>query len=423
MLAVAAPLPRWPFTTMFVLFPIWWLLGPGEAMWIPLAAVMAFYLVRSRRVEIPKGFGLWLLFLLWMACSAIELDNGGRVIAFAYRGLLYLAVTAIFLYVYNARSTLTAAYVTRVLTVYWVVIVIGGYLGVFAPLFAIRTPLGEILPASIRSNELVQEMVVRRTTQFDPAAYALLPPRPSAPFLYTNGWGNAYSVLTPFFVAQLASIRHTRAFWWLAALLPISLVPALLTLNRGMFIGLGIALAYGAVRSALRGHVRLLVALGGIAAVLLIAYLTLPVSELLTQRLTQSSTTADRAKLYQETFVRTLQSPLFGYGAPRPSFSAGAPDAGTQGQVWLVLFSSGFPGLVLFLGWNVYAFFRSLHQHSAVGFASHIVLLVLFVESFYYGTLPTGLAVGMIAAALIMRPTLIEPLETRTTPGRVLSAA
>jgi len=69
--AAVSPLPRWPFVAMFVFFPVWWLLGPGEAMWIPLAAVMLFYLIRSRHIELPRGFGLWLLFMLWMLCSLL----------------------------------------------------------------------------------------------------------------------------------------------------------------------------------------------------------------------------------------------------------------------------------------------------------------------------------------------------------------
>lgn len=396
---------------MFLLFPIWWVLGPGEAIWIPLSFVMLGYLARHH-IRVPRGFGIWVLFLVWMACSGIQLETGGQLIAFAYRALLYFCVSIIFIYVYNARSQLTARYVAGVLSAYWVILVIGGYLGVFLPLFAIHTPLGAVLPGSVRENPLVQEMVVRRSTQFNPDAYASISPRPSAPFLYTNGWGNAYSVLTPFVIAYLAEIRRTRRFWWLAIAVPLSFVPAFLTLNRGMFIGLGVALAYATIRSALRGHIRLLITLAFVTVLVGVAVVALPISQLLEQRLEASSSTADRASLYQETFDRSLESPLFGYGGPRPSLSAGAPSAGTQGQVWMVLFSQGFPGLVFFMGWFAYAFVRSIRARKPIDFACNIALLVLFVESFYYGTLPTGIAVGMIAAALTMRPP--ERIPNRT---------
>jgi O-antigen ligase len=171
-----------------------------------------------------------------------------------------------------------------------------------------------------------------------------------------------------------------------------------------MFIGVGIGLVYAAIRSALRGHVRALAVILVFGVLIAVAFAVLPINELLSTRLSESSTTVDRANLYQETFNRTLQSPLFGYGGPRPSFTLGAPDAGTQGQVWMVLFSHGFPGLALFLGWSIWAVVRSAREHNPIGFAAHIALLIVLVESFYYGTLLTGLAVAMVAAALTQRP-------------------
>src|SRR5918998_1188764 len=82
-IAIAArELPRWPLSVMFVLFPLWWLLGPGEAMWIPLAGVMLLFLRRHGKIQTPRGFGIWLLFLLWMACSVIAIDTPGRLAGF-----------------------------------------------------------------------------------------------------------------------------------------------------------------------------------------------------------------------------------------------------------------------------------------------------------------------------------------------------
>ncbi|PPL19881.1 O-antigen ligase family protein [Microterricola pindariensis] len=396
-------LPRWPFTAMFALFPLWWLLGPGEVMWIVLAAIMLLYLLRRGHIEVPRGFGIWLLFLLWMVFSVIGIDTGGRLVGFLYRALLYLAVTVIFLYVFNARTTLSARYVAGVLTVFWLIVVAGGYLGVFFPVLAIHTPFGLVLPESISSNELVQEMVVRRTTQYNPDGWLKLDPRPSAPFLYTNGWGNAYSMLLPIVIGYMVEVRRERRFWWLLIAIPVSFVPAFLTLNRGMFIGLGLALVYVAARAVIRGNLRVILALGALLLVVAGAFATLPIADRLTDRVSTSSTTEDRAGLYEETFTRTLDAPLFGYGAPRPSEKAGVPSAGTQGQIWMVMFSQGFPGVLFFVGWFVWAFFRSLPARDPIGLACNTVLLVIIVESSYYGIMTAGIAVAMIAAALTMR--------------------
>ncbi len=401
---------------MFVLFPLWWLLGPGEAVWIVLAAVMVFYLARHGRVEVPRGFGIWLLFLVWMACSVVGIDSGGRLLGFLFRALLYLTVTVVFVYVYNARTRLTLRYVAGVLTVFWLVVVAGGYLGVLFPLLTVQTPFGLLFPPSISSNELVQEMIVRRVSQYNPTGWLKLDPRPSAPFLYTNGWGNAYSMLTPIVVAYLILVRRERRFWWLLLAIPLSFVPAFLTLNRGMFIGLGLAIVYVSVRAIARGSLTAILALAALVILVGAAFAVLPIEQRLSERVEVSSSTQDRASLYAETFSRTLESPLFGFGAPRPSASANIPSAGTQGQLWMVMFSHGFPGAALFMGWLVFAFFRSIRARDPVLVACNTVLLVVIVESTYYGIMTTGLLVAMLAAALTMRPKGNDVLEPIPQP-------
>lgn len=400
----ARELPRWPVVAMFALFPLWWVLGPGEAMWIPLAGVMLLFLRRHGKIQTPKGFGIWLLFLLWVACSVIAIDTPGRLAGFGYRGLLYVAVTIAFLYVYNARATLTARNMAGILTIFWLVIVAGGYLGIFWPTLSINTPLGAVLPSWLSSNELVQEMVVRRATSYNPDSFLNLDPRPSAPFLYTNGWGNAYSVLTPIVVAYLALVRRERRFWWLLPVVPLSFVPAFLTLNRGMFLGLGVALAYILLRSIIRGNVRAIVALVALLVVAAGAWASLPAAERLSERVDASSSTEDRVNLYAETFERTLEQPIFGYGAPRPSESSTAPSVGTQGQFWMVMFSHGFPGVALFIGWLLWAYFRTIRERDPVSLACNTVLLLTVVESLYYGMMATGIMVAMLAAAVALRP-------------------
>lgn len=396
-------LPRWPFAALFVLFPLWWGLGLGETAWIPIALVMGAYLYRARNVRVPKGFGLWLLFLIWMLFSVIEIDTLGRLIGFTYRALQYLTVTVVFLYIYNSRKTLTLRYIFGVLTIFWLVVVAGGFAGIAFPLFSFNTPLAYILPSGLQSNELVGEMTVRRVTQFNPDSWLTLDPRPSAPFLYTNGWGNVYSMLLPIVLSYTHTVRRTRLFVPLLLAIPISLVPAFLTLNRGMFIGLGVAVLYVAIVAVVRGHllgftailISILISIGAAAA--------LDVGQRLDERVSASSTTEDRANLYQETFERTLDSPVFGYGAPRPSETAGAPSAGTQGQIWFVMFSHGFPGLLFFMSWLIWSFISTTRRQRPYSTTLNAVLLIVLVESLYYGIVPNGLVISMTAAAILMR--------------------
>ncbi|WP_159802388.1 O-antigen ligase family protein [Arthrobacter zhaoguopingii] len=398
-------LPAWPIVAAFAGFPLWWALGLGDMAWPVFGAAMVLILARARKVRAPRGFGILLLFLLWVLCSLIQIDEPLRILGFFYRFFLYAAATVVFVYVYNARQTLTDRRIFGVLTVFWLVVVAGGFAGLAFPLFELKTPLAYILPQALLDNSYVDEMTTRDLTQYnpDPNATVISAPRPSAPFLYANGWGNGYSLLTPAVVAYLSMVRGERRFWWLVAALPISFIPAFLTLNRGMFLGLGIALLYLGFRAALLGRTRVIGSILALSVVAGVALVQLPVIERLEQRTSRVSSIDDRGELYQETFRRTLESPVFGYGAPRPSERSGQPSAGTQGHVWLVLFSHGFVGLGLFLAWLVHAFLSTLRRTDLVGLVCNTLLLVGLVEIFYYGILGSGLVILMVIAAVGLR--------------------
>lgn len=199
-------LPRWPFTAMLAFFPLWWVLGFAEMAWIPLAGCMLVLMIRRGGIQVPRGFAIWLLFVVLMCASVIGIDTSGRLIGFVYRALLYIAITIVFVYIYNARETLTLRYVLGVFTLFWLWAVLGGFAGIVAPEFSFRTPMSYVLPQGLQANELIGEMVVRRLTQYNPDSWLALDPRPSAPFLYTNGWGNVYSITLPMVVAYLTVI-------------------------------------------------------------------------------------------------------------------------------------------------------------------------------------------------------------------------
>lgn len=407
-------LPRWPITAMFVPFPLWWALGVAEMAWIPIAGAMVLLMVRHGAIRIPRGLGLFLLFLLLMAVSVIGIDTPGRLVGFGYRALQYAAVTVAFVYVYNARSRVGVTWLLGVLTAFWSYVVLGGWLGVLAPQFSFRTPFGYLVPASLQGNELVQQMVVRRATQWNPESWFAFEPRPSTPFLYTNGWGNAYSLLLPLVIAYLARIPRDRTFFAVLALIPLSFVPAFLTLNRGMFIGLAVAVVWATLRLVAAGRTGAVAVLATGVLVGLIAAVRFDVWGRLSERLSESSTTEDRASLYGETLARTLESPLLGYGAPRPSSIPGAPSVGTQGHVWTVMFSHGFPALAVFLASLAWLFFATWRWRTTTGLAVNTTVGVLLVEVFYYGVLPVGLMIAFVAAAAV--------LPGRSDGGRVDSS-
>lgn len=400
----ASELPAWPLVTMFGLFPVWWLLGLADLIWILMAFPMVLLLFRARAIQVPRGFGVYLLFLVWVTFSAIQLERFGQVLGFSYRWALYVSAAVLLVYAYNARSRLTEQKILGALTAYWAATVAGGYVALLFPAAVLRTPLSFLLPRALLDNDLVNHMVVRRMTQWNPDSWVALDPRPSAPFLYTNNWGNVYSLLMPFVVAYLFKVRGTRRFWLVLALALASVVPALLTLNRGMFLGLGVALAYACFRLVLMRNVKAMVAVAAMAVVGVGAFALLPVQDRLEQRITESSSTEDRASLYSQAIDTIPSSPVLGHAVPQEPDNPNLDPVGTQGQFWMILVSHGVGALACFVGWFVLAFLQSLRRRDVVGLVANTVLLVAVMELLYYGSLPYGLPILMVAAALATRP-------------------
>lgn len=413
-------LPAWPLALPLVGYPVAWVIGISNLVWALAAVPMLAILLRTRGVRVPRGFGLWLLFLAWALCSLIMLDTMGRVMGAAYRLTLYASATVIAVYVFNSWRTLTARYVSGLMTWFLGTVTTGGYLAMAFPLLTIRTPISYVLPGWLASNELVREMTVVRATQWNPNAWIVQQPRPSAPFLYTNTWGNVYSLVLPFAFAYLiATWSDRRRRWLVLTLIIASLPPAVSTLNRGMFIGLGVVALWCAVQALRNGRVlHVLLGVAGLSAGVA-AWLISPASEALFSRLAVTSSSEDRMALYRATISRTLDSPFFGFGAPRPSEVPWLPSMGTQGQLWMVMFSYGLVGAALFFGFFLSAFLRGMNRIDVFGTVCGAVVLATLVESLYYGMM-TGINVSLIAAVLLARPDTVQrsistPVGPRTS--------
>ena len=128
-------------------------------------------------------------------------------------------------------------------------------------------------------------------------------------------------------LAYLLRLRNRWAQVGLVVALLLSTVPAVKTSNRGMFIGLGIVVAYVLLRQLFARNWRAVAFGVGVAAVGVIGlFATGTVAEIL-GRQNYSDSTGGRAALYKSTWEATLQSPIVGYGTPRMEPSVGAPRA------------------------------------------------------------------------------------------------
>ena len=407
----AAPAPRrsglpegWPVLALFGAFPIWWALGLSSVIWIILAVPMLAWLLTRGRVRVPKGFGLWLAFLFWMLLSATQLDEARRWYAFSYRAVLYLSMTVMFVYVYNLpRPSVPARRIVLALTLFWATVICFGFAALASPSFKLTTPVSLLLPAKIAANSFAQDLFSARLAQVQTfIGYAL--PRPAAPFTYTNEWGGAVGLLTPMALAGLGMLRSYLTRNLVRVLLVASLVPIVISANRGLWVGLGVGLVYAAVRVALRGNARALVAILGFLALVAALVTLTPLERYVSDRLANQHSNERRSSLGSQAVSGALERPLLGHGGPRESPDlVNAPEIGTHGQVYLVMFSQGIPGLAFFLGWWLWALWVSHRGATGPPLWCHVMLLIGVLEFLYYDMMPTQLHLMMVVAAVAWR--------------------
>ncbi len=401
---VHEPLPAWPVLALLWGFPLFWLLGATVIAGVLLTVVMLSYLAHHHAVRFVPGVYAFTAFVLWVVPCAMMIDSASRLMGYAYRFSILAIVGTAFVYTISAGSSLDRRRIVNALTFVWFFTIAGGVLGLLIPEVRLTTPVGLLLPESLTSNEYVRDLF------FPPMAEIQHPfgsptdfVRPSAPFPYANSWGVAIVLLTPVAVACFLQTRSRALRGAIVVALAVMIVPAMATSNRGMFAGLVLAAVYVVARLAIRDRaapVLSIAALGVIGAATLIG------NGLLAQisaRQQYGDSSGTRFALYQETWQRTLESPLLGYGAPRPSTAEPLVSAGTQGYVWMLMFSYGLVGLVLFLTflWGTTA--RTWRAPGDIDLVLHSVLVVASVIVAVYGLDIMQLLTIMLVAAVLLR--------------------
>ncbi|MEH0938284.1 O-antigen ligase family protein [Micromonospora psammae] len=379
------PLPTWPLLAMFGLVPLWWALGAFYLGWTVFGVVLLALLVTRGRVALPAGTATWLVFLALVLLSVTRLDRVTAYLTFGLRFGFLLTALIVCVYVYTlVREGVPWDKVLRPLGCYWLAVVALGWLGVLMPTFALTTPVEMLLPGNISGERFIQALTHVRANEFNPVSRNPIY-RTAAPYPYTNNWGTAYALLVPCVLAYLTSVRTGRFRVALIVSLPLSLVPAFMTLNRGMFLGLGLGLCYLGLRALVRGNARLIASIVGLVLLVWVVSLVVPVQELIDARVSTTDTNVDRMDLYVRTWQAVERSPLLGYGAPNSVDTTLAEEPlGTQGMVWQVLYSHGIPALLAFLLWMVLVAKRLAAAVSPAGqWLSTIPVIALVVIPVY----------------------------------------
>lgn len=414
----------WPLYALFGLFPLWWVLGLGAFIWPVMAAPMLLSLLARRTVRVPRGYGFYLLFMIWMMASALQLNGPDRMIGFVFRALLYSSVGITCLYVYNAtKEQLPTRTIVRMMALFWGIVVAGGLLGIVAPELEFRTLAERLVPGRLLANDYVYTLVHPTTAQIQVfLGYPV--PRPRAPFVYTNDWGGTYALLVPFVLAAWTQVRSLARRSILRLVAIVSLLPVVFSLNRILWLCLIVAIVYGSARFAIRGRTGGFQGILALGAVVFLIFTFGPTRQLIDDRVNTPHSNQGRTILYKEAADSVGKSPLLGYGAPRPSQSnPNLPSVGTQGQFWLVLFSHGVPGAIFFTSFLGYACWRTRKARTTTGLWCHIVIVLALIQMPFYGLLSAQLHIIAIAIALAAREEREPDLGETPEPAVTIVAA
>lgn len=402
----ATALPAWPVLVLFHGFPLFWVLGALQFSAVALGLVMLGFLVVRRRVLVPGPAWLLAALVVWSAACVTQLPDAQALVGFGLRWAHVVASLLVLLYVANAGPGLSQRTVVSGLLTVWASLVLLGTLALVIPDVRITTPVGLLLPGSITSNELVRDFVFPPMAEVQhpwgaPEPYI----RPAAPFPYANSWGVAFALLSPVALSALFTVRTRGRRLLLAAGLLLSVVPAVATSNRGMFLALGLGLGYAIVRLVWAGYWKAglagLAVLAGVAAWLAAGGAA---ARILARQL-YSDSTGGRLALYRQTWDAALDAPLLGHGAPRLSESVGVY-MGTQGYVWTILFSYGLVGLVLFLGylWGSVWWTRGVRAPATIFLHATAVIAGLIIVVYGLDVMQTCVLVAVLG--LLMRERL-----------------
>lgn len=421
-------LPTWPLFLLIVFYPLWWALGVTAFIFIIFAAPMTFYLARRRPLHLPPGFLLWGLFLIWgtvgvvmvnaEAPDTLPVSSSARYLSFGLRLASYFAVTIIMLYAGNlTERELPRLKLARWLGTLFVTTVVGGLAGTLFPYFSYRSPVSSLLPAGLRNSDYVGQLLRPSLAQVqDVLGFAS--PRPMAPFEYTNAWGNNYSLLLIWFVVGWCLYGKPIHRAIAVPALLISVIPVVYSLNRGLWIGLGLSAVYVAFRLALRGRLSAFVYVAVGMLVLVGLVVLSPLGSMVSGRLNNPHSNEIRSELSSASIKGALESPVIGWGSTRATVGSGRGIGigksascarcgnrviGSTGQLWLVLFANGFFGAAFYVGFFLYAAWRFRGDHSVIGIAGGLGALLPLFYMTVYNALTSPLCVYLLSVALLWR--------------------
>lgn len=436
----ARGLPQhWPLLVLLGGYPVWWLLGLDQLLPLLLAVPMARQVLRrgtTLRSWRGTGVGWWALFVVWVllglatvgsvAPLAVPGTGTGGLLVLGYRLAWYAACGVVLVWVAGLDRRTSDTALLRLGGWLFLVCVAGGWLGLLAPGFEVTSLVEHLLPGGLRSNSFVASLVHPEAADVQDVLGAPAP-RPKAPFPFTNTWGAVLTLSLVLLVGATAGLRPGRRAVLLAAAAILAVVPVVASLNRGLWATLAGCLVGLLVLVARRGRVRSVAALVLTAVVVVGCLSVSPLGDTYQQRVDSPHSNGRREQLLRTTLASvSTGSPVVGFGGTRDvqgSFASitgaatpecpacGVPPLGTQGQLWMVVYSQGWVGLVLFLGLLLSALGRSWRCRTRAQTVCAFTVGAYLLQMPVYDTLGLPLLLVMLTFGMVLR-------ERGTPPSR-----
>jgi hypothetical protein len=206
--------------------------------------------------------------------------------------------------------------------------------------------------------------------------------------------------------------------WAVVGVVALAFVPILYSLNRGVWVAISLTILYLAVRLAIRGKFAMLGVVAGLVLIGVLVILATPVQSLISQRLAHGQSNSGRLGLSYLATRDALASPIVGYGDTRHEVgsgqsiaigktakcpSCGNSNVGGNGQLWLLLITTGFVGTLCYVGFFAYGVWRYWGDLTPYGIVGVLVLLLSFVFMIVYDSTGPTLYFIMLGYALLWR--------------------
>lgn len=389
--------PHWPLWIAVPGLVVFWALGMGLVARIVVIVPISLQLLMQRRLRVPPRFGWFLLFVAFALLSTLQLPPQAMVNYLFLRGGEYVAGVLFVLHVYNVRPPGEGVeWLRRLLLWLWLSLVVLGLMAFAFPFGELPSLSQRLLPAALANDPFIQQVTTPALAQVQLFLGFELP-RPSAPFPYTNGWGSAFSLLLPFVIATAAS--GPRRDKLLARVgLALSVVPAVMSVNRAMWGSVVLVLLYLVVSArdpALRRSLRRATAA---SSLVLVVALSSPLGEVASSRLDNPHSNSARTDLAIAVGEQIVESPWIGKGRPVEYQGPGIrPPIGTQGHLWWMLVGHGLPATLFFLVY--FTLVLPTLRGPRMGLYARATVLAMFLQLPFYDMLSGELHLVLLAVA------------------------